>query len=112
MATLADVREAVAGLPAADGFAVFDDRLRPLATRPPAPVEGAAVRLILLGEPDLGVERSIRPPMDSPEPRRLRAGQAPPGRTRGAVAAAGHPRVAEEPRGGDGAPTAPRMPIV
>lgn len=117
MATLAEVREAVAGLPAADGFAVYDDRLRPLAARPPAQVEGAAARLIVLGEPELGIERSIRPPMDSPGPARLRAGQgayaqAPPGPTTGAVAAAGRPRVAEEPRAADGAPTAPRMSIV
>lgn len=117
MATLTDVREAVASLTAIDGFIVLDDRLRLVATRPPAKAEGAAARLIVLGEPELGVERSIRPPMDSSEPRALRAGQgayaqAPPRPTRAPVAATGGPRLAEEPRGADGAPTGPRMSIV
>jgi len=117
MATLADVREAVTGLPDADGFIVLDDRLRLLATRPPARTKGAGARLILLGEPDLGVEASIRPPMQSSGPRGLRAGQgayaqAPPAPTSGAVEAVGRPRLAEQPRCAVGASRGPRMSIV
>lgn len=59
MPALTEVERALAAYPNATGVIVSDERLRPLAYRPPAPGGGAV--LLVLGDPFPGAPRTWRP---------------------------------------------------